>query len=83
MDHLKIQKPRLYAIRYCKIMKYFTSVVSTQRERDLPGFAVEENVEENWEERLFDLKENEYGSLWNEWSGEGNGRVLFEWALYL
>ena len=34
MDHLKIQKPRLYAIRYCKIMKYFTSVVSTQRERE-------------------------------------------------
>ena len=49
-------------------MKYFTSIVSTQggrereRGRDLPGFSVGENREE----RLFGLKENEYGSFWNE-----------------
>ena len=43
MDHLRIQKPRLYATE--KFMKYFTSIVSTEREREreLPGFAVAEN----------------------------------------
>ena len=69
MDHLRIQKPRLYAIRYWKFHEVFhIRSIHRERERELPGFA----VAENWEERVFGLKENEYGSFWNEWSGEGN-----------
>ena len=74
MDHLKIQKPRLYAIRYWKIHEVFqihSFHTGRERERDLPGFSVGENREE----RLFGLKENEYGSFWNEWSGEGKWKV--------